>query len=94
MSASCMPAGLAFCMVSHPSGSPFLAWDSHGIVVSGKMRVLHGDGLSRGKKWNLPGRLRPLSGISSTSAVFSGSEQSQSLPRFKGGEKDSLHPNA
>lgn len=91
--ASTVLVGLAFCMVSHPLGSVWLVWDSHNMGLSGKMHVLHRDWLSRGKKWQLRSQLKPLSRTSPAFTLFSGPEQSQNLPRFKGAEGDNLHPN-
>lgn len=68
--ASSVLVGFAFHIVSRPPGSVCFAWDSHSIVVSGKMYELCRDWLSRGKKWKLPGQLRPFSRTSTTYTIF------------------------
>lgn len=68
--ASSVLVDFAFHIVSRPPGSVCFAWDSHSIVVSGKMYELRRDWLSRGKKWKLPGQLRPFSRTSTTYTIF------------------------
>lgn len=80
--------GLVFRKASYPLVSVCVAWASPSVVVSGKRQFLHSDWLSRIKKWKLRGQLTPLFRTGTTCTIFSHSEQLQSLPRFKGEEKE------